>query len=189
MKREITYFDKKGEENTAETLKLARERASDLVIRYVVVASTTGKTSREAIEAFKDTDIEVVVVTHQTGYKKDNVQELKEEDREFLEKHATVVTASDLFTRVPKLVAQKYGGFSPFHIIADTLRMFSQGMKVCVEIAVMAADAGAVPVGEEIMVVSGTAKGADTAVVMTAANVHKLFDIDIREILAIPRKK
>ncbi|MFO7967806.1 MAG: pyruvate kinase alpha/beta domain-containing protein [Archaeoglobaceae archaeon] len=189
MKREITYFDKKGEDDTAETLKLARERAVELRIRYAVVASTTGKTGREAVEAFKDSGIEVVVVTHQTGYKKDNVQELKEKDREFLEKHATVVTASDLLTRVPKLVAQKYGGFSPFHVIADTLRMFSQGMKVCVEVALMAADAGAVPVGEEIIAVSGTAKGADTAVVITAANVHKLFDIDIREVLAIPRRK
>lgn len=53
----------------------------------------------------------------------------------------------------------------------------------------MAADAGAVPVGEEIVVVSGTAEGADTAVVMTAANVHKMFDIGIREIIAIPRRK
>ncbi len=189
MKKEITYFENKGEDNTAETLKLARKRAVELRIRYAVVASTTGKTGRDAFEAFKGTGIEVVVVTHQTGYKKDNVQELKDDDREFLEKHCNVVTSSDLLTRVPKLVAQKYGGFSPFHVIADTLRVFSQGMKVCVEIAVMAADAGAVPVGEEIVVISGTAKGADTAVVMTAANVHKLFDIDIREIIAIPRKK
>lgn len=189
MKRDITYFDKKGEDNTVETLSLARERAVNLGIRYAVVASTTGKTGREAVEAFKDTGIKIVVVTHQTGYKKENVQELKEEDRKFIEEHGTVVTASDLLTRVPKLVTQKYGGFSPFQIIGDTLRMFSQGMKVCVEIAVMAADAGAVPVGEEIVVVSGTAKGADTAVIMTTANVHKLFDIDIREILVIPREK
>lgn len=127
MKRDITYFDKKGEENTAETLRLARERALELGIKYVVVASTTGKTGREAINAFKGTGIEVVVVTHQTGYKRDNVQEFKEEERSFIEEHGTVVTASDLLTRVPKLVAQKYGGFSPFHVIADTLRMFSQG--------------------------------------------------------------
>ncbi|MFP3908656.1 MAG: pyruvate kinase alpha/beta domain-containing protein [Archaeoglobaceae archaeon] len=147
MKRDITYFENKGKDNTAETLRLARERAMELGIKYAIVASTTGKTGREAVEAFKDTGAKVVVVTHQTGYKEDNVQELKEEDREFLEKHGTVLTASDLLTRVPKLVAQKYGGFSPFHVIADTLRMFSQGMKVCVEVAVMAADAGAVPVG------------------------------------------
>lgn len=189
MKRNITYFEEKGEDNTAETLRLARERALELGINYVVVASTTGKTGSEAIKAFKDTGVGVVVVTHQTGYKEDNVQELKEEDRKFIEENGTVVTSSDLLTRVPKLVAQKYGGFSPFHIISDTLKMFSKGMKVCVEIAVMAADAGAVPVGEEIIAVSGTAKGADTAVVMTAANVHKLFDIDIREVLAIPREK
>ncbi len=188
MERRIVYFSEKGEKNTEETLKLAKERALELGIKHVVVASTSGKTGKRAIEVFGKT-VNTVVVTHQAGYRQENMLEMEEENRRFIEENGRLIVGSDLFTRVPKLVTQKYGGCTPLNIIADTLRLFSQGMKVCVEISVMAADAGAVPVNEEIIAIAGTAKGADTAVVLKPANVHRFFDIDIREIIAIPREK
>jgi len=187
MERKIVYFEEKGEKNTEETLKLAKERALELGVKHVVVASTSGKTGRRAVEVFSGTGINVVVVTHQAGYMKENRLEMEEENRKFIEKNAKLVIGSDLFTRVPKLAM--HAGFSPLNLIADTLRLFSQGMKVCVEIAVMAADAGAIPVNEEIVAIAGTAKGSDTAVVLKPANVHRFFDIDIKEIIAIPREK
>jgi len=189
MEKKIVYFEERGERNTEETLKLAKGRALELGIKHVVVASTSGETGKRAIEVFSGTGINVVVVTHQAGYKQENKLEMKEEYRKFIEEKAKLVISSDLFTGVPKLVTQKYGGYSPFNLIADTLRLFSEGMKVCVEIAVMAADAGAIPVDEEVIAIAGTAKGADTAVVLKPANVHRFFDIDIREIIAIPREK
>lgn len=36
-------------------------------------------------------------------------------------------------------------------IIANTLRMFGQGVKVCVEVATMALDAGLIPYGEDVI--------------------------------------
>jgi hypothetical protein len=59
-------------------------------------------------------------------------------------------------------------------------------MKVVVEIAAMAADAGVIPVDEDIVVVSGSGRGADTAVILKAANSHRIFDMVIREIIAKP---
>jgi hypothetical protein len=74
----------------------------------------------------------------------------------------------------------------PVGIIAQTLRLFGQGMKVVVEIAAMAADAGAIPADKDVLVVSGSGRGADTAVVIKPANSHRLFDMVVKEIIAKP---
>ncbi len=72
------------------------------------------------------------------------------------------------------------GGFPPTAIMAETLYLFSQGMKVCVEIIAMACDAGALPEGVEVVAVAGTGHGADTA---SSAN---LFSLNIHRLLAMP---
>ncbi len=186
MERKIVYFEEKGEKNTDETLRLAKERALELDIKHVVVASTSGKTGKKAIDVFEGTGVNVVVVSHQFGYKKPNKLEMDEDLRKFIESKAKLVVGSDLFTTVPKLT-QKCGGWNPFNIVADTLRLFCEGMKVCIEIAVMASDAGAIPTDEEVIAVAGTTRGADTAIVLKPANVHRFFEIDVREIICMPR--
>ncbi len=186
--KKIVYFRNKGRENTEKTLELAKERALELGIKYIVVASTSGETGKKAVEIFRGSGINVIVVTHQMGYKRENRIEIREDYRRFIEENAKLVIASDIFTTVPKIIS-KYGGFMPLNIIADTLRLFCQGMKVCVEISVMAADAGAIPTDEEVIAIAGTAEGADTAIVLKPANIHRFFDIDIREIICMPREK
>jgi len=51
----------------------------------------------------------------------------------------------------------------------------------------MAADAGVIPAEEEVLVIAGSGRGADTAVVMKLANSHRLFDSVVKEIIAKPR--
>jgi uncharacterized protein len=63
--------------------------------------------------------------------------------------------------------------------------MFGQGIKVCVEIAAMAADAGLIPAGD-VIAVGGTGRGADTAAVIAADSSNRFFNIKVREILAKP---
>jgi hypothetical protein len=72
-------------------------------------------------------------------------------------------------------------------IIANTLRMLGQGMKVVIEISVMAADAGLVRVDEEIIAIAGSGRGADYAVVLTPVNSNDFFDLKVKEILCKPR--
>ncbi|MBC8249677.1 MAG: hypothetical protein H8E90_08360, partial [Anaerolineales bacterium] len=69
-----TYFEKPGKENTQRTLDLAKRRAEKLGIKTILVASTRGDTGVRACETFRDYD--VVVVTHSTGFKEPNYQEL-----------------------------------------------------------------------------------------------------------------
>ena len=71
-------------------------------------------------------------------------------------------------------------------VIAQTLRTFGQGMKVALEIAAMAADAGLVRVDEDIISVGGTRRGADTAVLLKPSYVHRFFETRVKEILCKP---
>ncbi len=72
-------------------------------------------------------------------------------------------------------------------VVADTFRMFSHGIKVGAEISIMATDAGLIPVGEEIIAIGGRGHGVDSAVILTPVNAKNLFDLKIKEIIAMPR--
>ena len=72
-------------------------------------------------------------------------------------------------------------------VVAHALRFFSQGMKVAVEISLMAVEAGLVPAGAELIAVAGTNDGADTAIVIAPSFARKVKETSIREILCKPR--
>jgi hypothetical protein len=71
-------------------------------------------------------------------------------------------------------------------LIANVLRLFGEGTKVCVEIALMAADAGLIPINRDVIAIGGTGGGADTALRIQPANAAKFFDLKVREIIAKP---
>ncbi|MBU7047490.1 MAG: hypothetical protein HXS54_13735, partial [Theionarchaea archaeon] len=83
-------------------------------------------------------------------------------------------------------VRNRYGGSTFSDIVADTLRMFSQGVKVCVEITVMALDSGLIPPGEKVVAIGGTGRGADTALVILPAHSQNFFETRILEIICKP---
>ena len=83
--------------------------------------------------------------------------------------------------------SEKHGGRAPEEIVRDTLYRFSQGMKVAVECLLMAADAGLIPAGKDIIAIAGTGHGADTALLIKPANAGRFFDLKIREVIAKPR--
>ncbi len=70
--------------------------------------------------------------------------------------------------------------------MGDILRCFGQGIQVCIEIAMMAADAGLVTSDAECVVIAGTGHGADTAVILTPAPSTRLEDLTVHEILCKP---
>ncbi|MGB6339590.1 MAG: hypothetical protein WBF32_07415, partial [Candidatus Aminicenantaceae bacterium] len=67
------------------------------------------------------------------------------------------------------------------------LRVFGQGTKVAIEIALMAADAGLISTLEPCMSIGGTEQGADTAILLIPAHAQNFFDLRVLEILAKPR--
>ena len=183
---EIVYFDSAGAGNTEETLKLAKVRAEELGIKTIVVATTVGDTAVKAAEAFKDR--KVVVVTHTTGFKGPNTQELTPENRQAIEKlGAQIFTGVHAFGGIGMAVRKSFGTHTLGDFMANTLRMFGQGMKVVVEISIMAADAGLAPTDEEVIAIAGTGRGADTAIVLNPAYAHDVFSLRVKEIICKPR--
>jgi hypothetical protein len=205
------YFENRGEQNTDNTLELARARALERNVKHVVVASTRGVTGVKAAEAFKDTGIEVIIVTHQTGHIGAGVQQLTDENRTKLENmDITIITGSDALeggvglgitrrqttdatrptpeTRsMVSLMRRMIPTIPPVvRIVASVLRLFCQGMKVAVEVTLMAADAGVIPVDQAIVTIAGTGRGADTAIVIQPANTTNFLDLNIHEIIAKP---
>lgn len=198
MDKNIRYFEKIGFENATETLELAKKRAIELGIKHIVVASTTGRTAVKAMEVLKGSDIKLIIVTHSFGYKKVGESSFDLTNRSRLEAEgipilmSTMVLSSTGRQFRDALGWRDKGGMYltifPTDLIGDTLRMFGQGMKVCIEISVMAADAGLVPIDREIIATAGTS-GADTAIVLRTAYNKNILDNRIMEIIAIPRMR
>jgi hypothetical protein len=180
------YFDKPGKDNTQQTLKLAVQRAKELEINEVVVASITGHTAYMAIEIFDGPRI--TVVTYHSGFKEPFKSEMPEDVKKDLHKKGVaVIAASHALSGVERAIAKKHSGVYPVLIMADTLRLFGQGTKVAVEVTVMAADSGALS-GNDIIAVAGSGHGADTALVLKPAHQNNFFDLRIREIICKPRR-
>jgi hypothetical protein len=108
--------------------------------------------------------------------------------REKIESHgAKVFTGTMLTHSIETAFAKKFSGQYPTLIVANTLRRFGEGAKVCCEIVMMAADAGLIPEGDEVLTVAGTATGADTVMVLKAAASKRFLDLRVLEVLAKPR--
>ena len=181
----VVYFPKIGHENMEETLRIAKERADELGIKTILVATTRGDTGARAVEVFKG--MKVVVVTHTAGFREPNTQEFTEENRQKIEKKGGIVlTTTHAFSGVNGAMRKKFNMYLLGDVIANTLRIFGQGMKVVCEIPVMAADAGLVNTDEDVIVITGTGRGADMAVVLKPVNSRDFFDLRVKEILCKP---
>ncbi len=183
------FFEGKGKEYTAKTAGLAVQRARELGISRIVVASNTGYTADEFLSAIGDLkDIKLVVVTHHVGFRGPGEHEMPVEARARLAAAGCeLLTTTHLFANVERAITSKFGGLYPGGIISAALRLFGQGTKVCLEIATMAMDAGLIPAGAEVVVAAGSGRGADTAVVLLPAHAKSFFETEVREVICKPR--
>jgi hypothetical protein len=178
-------FEQAGKENTQATLEAAFTHALTHQISPLVVATTWGETGVRAAEMGREKGVAVVVVTHNYGFEQPGVCQLEAEKRRRIEQAGGRIHTATLVLRGLGSALKKKFGYSESEIVAGVLRMFGQGMKVCVEMAAMAADAGLLASADAVFV-AGTATGADTAVVIRPAPSNMFFDIKIRHIIAKP---
>ncbi|MEG6521208.1 pyruvate kinase alpha/beta domain-containing protein [Desulfotomaculum sp. 1211_IL3151] len=181
----MVYWEKEGKENTWETIKAAIKFAEDKGISFIVVASSSGATA----EKFIGCDKKVVCVTYQAGFREPGQASMEKEVKERLQQaNIEVLSTTHLMAGLDRALRFKFQGVYPSEMMAATLRMFGQGVKVCVEVAGMALDAGLIPYGEEIVVVAGSGKGADTALSLVPAHSQHFFETKIKEIICKPRE-
>jgi len=185
--RSIFYFDEKGPLNTEKTLEIALEHAWELGIGTIVVASSTGKTALK-LHGMAENRVKIVAVTYNAGSRfRSEVEEFNRNCNLLFEKGIAVVRGLHALSGPEKAFSDKYKTiFLPLNIVADTLRMFSQGVKVCVEITIMAAEHGFVTTDEEVVAVGGSGHGADTALVMKPVFAADMFKARIKALLCIP---
>jgi hypothetical protein len=193
MTKMITYFGNSGPENTKDCAILAVERAVELGLTTIVVASSSGTTAREFMKIVSGTNIRLVVVTHAIGFSAPNVWDF---DVELVDELSTaghvVVCGTHALSGLERALSrsQHVGGGSRTEAIAEAFRKtIAVGLKVAVECVLIAADQGAISVTDEVVSVGGTGEGADTILVILPAYTASFFDLQVREIVAMPRNR
>ena len=195
--KNIFYFNVCGQINTEKTLGLAIQRAHELNIKRLVVASETGLSALKAADMLQNSGINLIVVTSAAGTKIQNtiIGDLKigipdKEIWDQLEKNgAKIVRATDPLYNIGAALEHK-GAPTLATLIRLCLRMISSGTAVCVTATLMATDNGVLGEGEEVVAVAGSWIGLDTALVVRAANSVNLLKagaMQIREIICKPR--
>ena len=182
MEEKIVYFTNPGKGNTKEVVKLVMERANSRDIDKIVVASTTGYTAKLFSDEVESKDIQLIVVPWQFNLKEKGnffplelVCKLKEKDH--IVHFGTMILSSGLMGLYQNNTQRA---------LANILRILGEGMKVCVEIVMMACDGGCIEMGEKVIAVAGSDSGADFAIVATAASSSKVTEFKVNEIICKP---
>ena len=187
LKETITYFEQKGPENTADTLKLAVEAARKENINNIILATTTGETAKMMADEIGHEGLAITVVTHAFGQKEAGINPMPAQVRTYLkEKGFQICTAAHALSGAERCLSSTFGGVYPVEMIAHTLRMLGQGTKVCVEISAMTADAGYVVSGEPVIAVGGSASGADTAIILRPEVSSRILKTKIDKVICKP---
>ncbi len=186
MIRQVEYFDKPGKANTSRCLEILQELINEGYSR-VVIATTSGETALMFARGLKGKDVDLVAVTHNVGYLEPNHDECSLPARQELEALGVKIFTGAILTRgIEAALMKKHQGVYPAYIVAQTLRLLGQGIKVAVEIAVEACDAGLVPEGLDLVAVAGTGRGADTVAIIEARPSDRFFDLRVKQIVAKP---
>jgi hypothetical protein len=185
MNVHTVYFDMPGKKNTKDTIKIAKKRAEELGIKTMIFSSSGGYTAILALNEIQD-ETTLVVVGFSDRFPKEQKTELESKGHK-------VLFPSDYSFDHP---ASAW----------ELLRRFGEGMKVAVQVVLMATEVGMVPEGEEVISMGGTGTreypeggGCDLAIVMEAVKGENFFNITlspyekkmkgrkIKEILCRPR--
>jgi len=185
METKITYFESPGKENTDTVLNIVKKRAKETGINTVVIASYRGYTAEKAVKILDGFKIIII-----GGFLEPNEKNLSETfaqgNEELIRSKATVLIATHLFAGISRAVRKRFDSSSPGEILAQALRMVGVGIKVGIECAVMAADAGLISTEENIIAIAGTRGGADTAIIIRPVYSQDIFELKVKEILCKP---
>ncbi len=135
----------------------------------------------------KRTVARALVVTHSFGFHEPGTTELKETHKSEIEANgARIFTGTHALSSAERAVRRDFNTIQSLELIANTLRLSGEGTKVCVEVTLMATDAGLIPEGKDIIAIAGTGRGADTALRLRTAGSTRFFSLRIKEIIAKP---
>ena len=195
--RNDIYFENPGPENTNDVVKAVKQRVDQTNIKHVIVASDSGDTALKFAEALAGKTRVFCVCQgpslREWGFswpsmKVENKKRLKELDAVILD-NAPFIFHNSVYT------SAKFDEIYPEKIVRETLYFFGQGLKVAVEVVLMATMCGLLDPSEEVIGVGGSSRGADTAIILRSTYPTAVFSndpkkrLEIREIICMPRMK
>jgi hypothetical protein len=183
------YFPSPGPANTRAVMEIAVREALGRGISAIVAASNTGQTIEVLLEEARKSGYggSLVCVSHVNGFVRNGENEMEAPVRGRLEQEGVrICTAAHVLSGAERGVSRVFRGTYPAEMIAHSLHMLGAGIKVCVEIAVMALDGGYIPYGKPVIAVGGTLRGADTAAILSPGYAHSIFETKLHEILCKP---
>jgi len=187
---EVTYFETGGPHNTDKALEIAKKYSDKYGIKDIIVASTTGITAEKAAALFNVNNYNLVVITHSYYFAGPNKrQEFPEELMENLKKKGLkIFSGTHSMAAIERSIRISLKQWMPVEIMAKFWRVnFSQGVKVCMEIASMAVDAGLIlDLDRDIICIGGTGSGADTVCLIRPATTSSFDKLRVKAILAKP---
>jgi hypothetical protein len=190
IKVEVTYFKEEGTVNTDSALEVARKYADEFSIKDIIIASTTGMTAQKSIKYFSPTEFNIVIMTHSYYFAGLNKrQEFPEKlINELSEQGLKVFSTTHALGAVSRSFRLSLNQWMPVELMAKYLRQnFCQGMKVCMEIASMAVDAGLIPdIDRDVICVGGTGRGADTVCLIKPMPTSLFDKLRVKAIFAKP---
>ena len=192
VERKTYYFERPGEENTADAARFSVQRARELNLKTIVVASTSGKTAQVFFDAMKGAGSARgrhacgrVYKTRGVGIFDRDCPKPAKAGGQDCDRYHVLSGLERALSRSPKV-----GGGSRTEAIAEALRrVVAVGLKVAVECVLIAVDQGAIGVTGEVIAAGGTGSGADTVCVIRPAHTSSFFDLQVREIVAMPRAR
>ena len=189
MKRLVEYYEKPGPQNTQACMDILCQLVDDEEYEDVVVASTSGETGVTAARRLQGKGVNLVIVAHSTGFLGPNQDQFSDDlYQEITSLGGRVYKGTILTHSIETALAKEFSGCYPTLLVANTLRRFGQGIKVCCEIVMEAVDGGLVAEGREVVALAGTAKGADTVAVIKSAASKRFLDLYVSQIIAKPRQ-
>ncbi len=190
LKLDVIYFENQGPDNTEKTLNVAKKNAKLLGIKDIVLASTTGTVAEMAKIFFDPSIFNIIIITHAYYFTGSLLrQEFPEEKMVELKKYGFQVHASThAMSGIERGIRLNKEAWQFVDLYAKMLGVqFSQGVKVCIEIAAMTCDAGLIPdLNRDIICIGGTGRGADTACLIKPAPTSMFKELRLKAILAKP---
>ena len=187
---EVTYFEKPGRENTDQAIKIAKKYADQFKVKDIIMASTTGTVAEKVIKLFNPSDYNLVVITHSYYFVGSEKRQEFPDEKIFAlkEKGVKVFIGTHALAGPERSIRRSLNQWGPIELMAKYLReQFSQGTKVCMEIATMAVDAGMVEdLERDVICIGGSGRGADTVCLIKPAPTSLFDKLRVKAILCKP---
>jgi hypothetical protein len=198
FKRNTLYFETAGPSNSTLVLEAVRERLGHGDVKLVLVPSTTGKTAKLFSNELGD-NAEVKAISEEAAVTACKL--ISQSNQGLMGRLIGSRLEEGIDIAQKRLRREAFDiTFLPFcgeswSAVKEILYSFGHGMKVAMEISVVAVEIGKVDPYTRVIAVGGIEGGVDTAIIVSTSKQEEAFGnnpdkrLTVEEIIAMPIKK